>query len=72
MAGRPINENLATAKLVGDKCYEGATHEACGTNWRYTSTGSCVHCARAKQAVLREAAKGLTEPQHAVIREPWD
>lgn len=72
MAGRPINENLATAKLVGDKTYEGAPHAACGTSQRYTSTMSCVFCARAKQAGMREAAKGLTEPQHAVIREPWD
>jgi hypothetical protein len=80
MAGRPINEDLATAKIVGDKTYEGLTHERCGTSTRYTSTGSCVHCARAKQAEMRVVHKALTQPapaaltapQHATIPDPWD
>lgn len=57
MAGRPINENLATAKLCGDKLYTGSTHEPCGTNLRYTSGGGCVHCARAKQTEMRNALR---------------
>lgn len=60
MAGRPINENLATAKLVGDKTYHGTMHE-CGTSLRYTSGGGCVHCARAKATEMREALKASRE-----------
>jgi len=55
MAGRPHNENLAIAKLAGDKTYEGSIHAACGTTTRYTSGGGCVHCARAKQTEMRDA-----------------
>lgn len=80
MVGRPINENLATAKLIGDKTYEGLEHAACGTNVRYTSGGGCVYCARTKQTQMRALHKALTqtppailtEPERSVIREPWD
>ncbi len=59
MAGRPISEALATARLVGDKTYEGTEHEACHTTTRYVSGGGCVHCARQKQAIQRGALKQL-------------
>lgn len=81
MAGRPINENLATAKFMGDKTYLGTTHEDCGTNVRYTSGGGCVHCAREKATEMREALKlarenrgrePLTEAPAATIPEPWE
>lgn len=55
MAGRPHNDNLATAKLVGDKTYEGSIHAICGTTTRYTSGGGCVKCARDKQTEMRDA-----------------
>lgn len=55
MAGRPINEALAEARLFGDKTYEGARHKPCGTRVRYTSNGGCVHCARDKQTQMRAA-----------------
>jgi hypothetical protein len=67
MAGRPINENLATAKLVGDKTYEGSVHAACGTTTRYTSGGGCVACARAKQTKMREALERSTNPAGAGV-----
>lgn len=86
MAGRPINENLATAKLVGDKTYLGTMHADCGTSLRYTSGGGCVHCARAKATEMREALKlarenhgraeafmeHLTDAPAATIPEPWE
>lgn len=55
MAGRPHNENLAIAKLAGDKTYEGSVHAACGTTTRYTVGSGCVACARAKQTEMRNA-----------------
>lgn len=63
MAGRPINEALDNARLMGDRTYGGSKHEPCGTTTRYTTNNGCVACARAKQKDLRAAAKrGLTEP----------
>lgn len=61
MAGRPINNALAVAKLAGDRTYEGSAHAACGTTTRYTSSGGCVFCARQKQTQMREA---LAEAQN--------
>ena len=79
MAGRPINENLATAKLAGDRTYIGSVHSDCGTSERYTSGGGCVHCARAKQTAMREALAlsksgqtPLTNPPAASRAEPWE
>jgi hypothetical protein len=75
MAGRPKNANLETAKIAGDRTYIGSVHEACGTSERYTSGGGCVHCARTKQTLMREAlAKSrLTSEQAGHIpQEPWE
>ena len=55
MAGRPANEALAEAKLLGDKTYEGSACKACGETTRYTSSGGCVACLKGNQKAMREA-----------------
>lgn len=55
---RPLNvdrQNAITFKLT---TYTGSEHK-CGTSQRYTSTGTCMHCARLLAAEQREALKVL-------------
>ena len=61
MTGRPLNESLAMAKLLGEKTYQGKSHKKCGTTERYTSSGACVECAR-------ERAAGIRGPSRKQIR----
>lgn len=86
MAGRPPNEALAIAKLAGDRTYEGSAHAKCGTTERYTSSGGCVHCARLKQAEMRDALTRVNSGEHvgeveqelrltpapSGYKDPWD
>lgn len=59
MAGRPSNENLALARIMGDKTYVGTVHSKCNTDERYVSGGGCVHCARVIATEQRDARKYL-------------
>lgn len=60
MVGRPINQNKMVAEVAGEATYRGSEH-GCGTNERYTKTGSCVFCARRKQREGREARIAMAQ-----------
>jgi hypothetical protein len=67
------------AILQGFPTYAGAVHARCGTSQRYTSSGSCVVCARTIATEQREArrllkaqAEGRVDPALAIIEDQRD
>lgn len=66
--GRPKNEALALAKLMGDMLYLGGECGRCGGTERYTRNSSCVQCARSRSTEGTAARKAALAHDNELAR----